>query len=393
MQVEYRFADRGGGVAWVTMEGEGKHRVFHDGHPGPAYEDVGNVALTPDGRHVAYAGRAGGIWHLVVDGKQGASYDAPGNVRYSPDGNHLLFDATYGNVFKLLVDEQPRRESAKGFVSKDFNADSSRIVFMEAVDDENGRIAVADLEFKQVTVVDEHALDFVLSEDKSRVTAPVRAEGGYRVLTFDADRPDRVRRGKVYERFAGLEFGGPDGWPVAYYALRSGQTYFVVEEEEIPLEKGEQVVGGAAPGPGLRGIGLLVKAGGKVTYRQELMDRAPQEPAYDDALGVAFGGGGKLHAYAARRGTSWFVVANGTEGPPFDAVVTPQFSPDGSVLVYRARKEGTRFVVVADPHGKTIRELPRYEQVFDVRFTADGRSIAYGVKDGRELAWKVEPLR
>jgi hypothetical protein len=31
--------------------------------------------------------------------------------------------------------------------------------------------------------------------------------------------------------------------------------------------------------------------------------------------------------------------------------------------------------------------------VFPVQFTADGKSIAYGVKDGRQLAWKVEAAR
>jgi hypothetical protein len=31
-----------------------------------------------------------------------------------------------------------------------------------------------------------------------------------------------------------------------------------------------------------------------------------------------------------------------------------------------------------------------YEQVFPVQFTADGKSIGYGVKDGQQLAWKVQ---
>jgi Tol biopolymer transport system component len=85
-------------------------------------------------------------------------------------------------------------------------------------------------------------------------------------------------------------------------------------------------------------------------------------------------------------------VVNGTEGPPFDRVVTPTFSPDGKRVAYRARKDGRRFVVLADANGRTLRQLAANEQVFPVRFTADGRAITYGVKDGRRLAWKVEPL-
>ena len=105
-----------------------------------------------------------------------------------------------------------------------------------------------------------------------------------------------------------------------------------------------------------------------------------------------YSGDSGLHAYAARKGNNWFVVVNGKEGPAFDRVVTPMFSPDGSRLVYRARQDGKRFVVVADANGKVIRQHPAYEQVFPVAFTADGNSVAYGVKDGRKLIWKVDPV-
>jgi hypothetical protein len=49
-------------------------------------------------------------------------------------------------------------------------------------------------------------------------------------------------------------------------------------------------------------------------------------------------------------------------------------------------------VVVADSSARTIKTHPIYEQVFDVQFTADGKSVAYGVKDGQKLIWKVERL-
>ncbi len=85
-------------------------------------------------------------------------------------------------------------------------------------------------------------------------------------------------------------------------------------------------------------------------------------------------------------------MANGKEGPVFDRVVTPLFSPDGTLLVCCARKDGRRFVVVADAGGKTVRRHQAYEQVFPVTFTSDGKSVAYGVKDGNKLIWKVEKM-
>jgi hypothetical protein len=42
--------------------------------------------------------------------------------------------------------------------------------------------------------------------------------------------------------------------------------------------------------------------------------------------------------------------------------------------------------------GRTIREHPHYEAVWDVVFSPDGKSVGYGVKIGQELWWKVEEL-
>jgi hypothetical protein len=48
--------------------------------------------------------------------------------------------------------------------------------------------------------------------------------------------------------------------------------------------------------------------------------------------------------------------------------------------------------VFADAEGKTVRQHPSYERVFPVVFTADGKPLAYGVKDVLKLVWVVEKL-
>jgi hypothetical protein len=143
--------------------------------------------------------------------------------------------------------------------------------------------------------------------------------------------------------------------------------------------------------PDGKAVGIFVLSGDTVRLHQSFAAGALDELAPGGGDDLAYSSAG-VYAYATSRGEQHYVVVGGKEGPPFDRVVTPSFSPDGRAVVYRARKDGKRFVVVADLDGKTIRQHAAYEQVFPVRFTADGKSVAYGVKDGRRLAWKVEPL-
>jgi hypothetical protein len=389
--VEFTFGDRGGGVVWIEPQPDGKVRVLHNGRPGPAFQEVSTVSLSPDGLHHAYGRRVGEQWQLVMDGTEGPVLPDLGYVAYSPDSAHIAYSARVGETFQFFVDGKVRRSGPADYLGKSFSAESKKLVLLEPADGENARLVVLDVASQASWEISDHVTQWTTSADKTRCAAVARVDGGERVLVFEVDRPERVRRGRTYERVASVDFGS-DGYPLGYYALRKGETLFVVEEDEIPLEKGEALIGGAAPRWGERGFGALVKLRGKVTFRQFMTGAAPPEPAYEDAYGLTYGGDGRLHAYAARRGASWFVVANGKEGPPFEVVRPPEFSPDGRFLVYRARREAKRFVVIADPDARTLRELPAYEQVFDVHFTADGRSIAYGVKDGRELAWKVEPL-
>ena len=86
------------------------------------------------------------------------------------------------------------------------------------------------------------------------------------------------------------------------------------------------------------------------------------------------------------------IVVDGNEGQLFDKIVSPVFSPDGRFLVYRARQDGKRFIVVSDLKGKVLRQHKDYEMVFQPVFTEDGKSVAYGVLDGSEFWWKVETL-
>lgn len=208
------------------------------------------------------------------------------------------------------------------------------------------------------------------------------------MIDFSFAKPDIVHESPLYEVIERLVVGD-DGESVSYCALKGGKRLLVLNDREESLPKGllpELPV----IRPDKKGVGLLLGSEKKISLHQSFYNVSEKGKKYDEAASLTYSKDGRFYAYAARNGENWFVVVNGKEGPAFDKVVAPLFSPDDKFLVYRARKDGKRFV--ADTNGKTIKQHPAYEQVFDVHFTPDGSSVAYGVKDGNQLILKEVKL-
>ncbi len=386
---EFVFAERGGGVAWADERG-GRFQVVHDGRAGKTYDAVGPIALSPDGRRCAHGAQADGQWRMVVDGVEGQGFDEVQSPVFSPDGAHLAYQARAGERWHLVVDTTVGPGTRSRLLGPEFGADSSRIALIDDADDQGfGRLVVSDLDFKGQTVVEARASELLVNGDRTQVAAIGASGGKQRVLTFAFDRPGQVRRGPDFDAVSRLAFG-PGGRSLAYLAERAGQRMVVLDGKEETVPPGE-LFGPLVVRPDGKAVGIFRLDGDAVRLHQAFAGAGPDEVTPGGGEELTYSPGG-LHAYASSRRGRQLVVVGGKDGPPFDRVVSPSFSPDGRFLVYRARQDGRRFVVVADPSGKTTRQLPTYEQVFPVRFTADGKSVAYGVKDGKSLRWVVEPL-
>ncbi len=387
---EYLFAERGGGVAWVEQEG-GRFQVVHDGRPGKAFAAVGTIVLSPDGRRCAHGALVDGTWRLVVDGAEGPGFAEIQAPAFSPDGAHVAYLARAGERWHPVIDGTLGPGARSPPPELRFSGDSSRLAFIADPDQQGvGRLLVSDLDFQEQVVVEARASELVSSADGRWLAAVGEREGKATVLKLAFAAPGRVHRGPGYDAASSPALG-PDGASVAYLAERAGRRLVVLDDLEEPLPPGE-VFGPPVIRPGKKALGVAILEGGLVRLLQPFAAGEAAGPAVDELEALVYSSDGRSHAYVARRGERWFVVVNGKEGPPLDRVVSPAFSPDGRFLVYRARQDGRRFVVVADLGGRTVRQHPPYQQVFPVRFTADGRSVAYGVKDGLRLAWKVEPL-
>jgi hypothetical protein len=391
---EFIFAEQGPGVAFV-VEADGKSHVVYNGRAGQPYVAVGKVVLSPDGRRHAYGALQDGRWRMVVDGKEGAAFSAVDDPVFSPDGAHLAYEGMRGDLWHLVVDETENLGTRTQYLRHEFSGDSSRLAFIEDADDADeaarGRLVISGLDFKAQTVVDNGVSTLLLSPDGMRLAAVTESATKRRVLTLSLDRPDKVRRGRPYDVVTGLVFA-PDGEAVAHLGERSGRSLVVLGDKEQLLPPAATVISSLVIRPDKKAVAAIVGFGEAVSFQEFFLDGKSGAPAIDEAEGPVYGTAGAVHAYAAKLGASWFLVVNGKRGPRFDRVVSPIVSPDGLRLVYRARQDGRRFVVVADLDGRTIRQHPAHELVFPVHFTADGKSVTYGVKDGQELAWKVEAL-
>jgi hypothetical protein len=329
----------------MVIDEENDARVVHDGREGKRYAAVGEMALSPDGSRVAHGALVSGKWHMVVDGVEGEGFDAVKAPVFSPDGAHVAYQAMDGEVWRLVVDRRASRGTRTRILAHRFSEDSTRIAWVDDADaHERGRLVVSALDLEKPSVVAAGVESFVFGRSGA----------------------------------------------LAYLAVREGSGVVVLDGKDDPFPDGE-LRGPLVLAPEGGSVAALVRSGRGVQLRRFFAHEGGSEAsAYDDAEGLVLGAGGRAHAFAARRGPSWFLVVDGKEGPPFDRVVTPQLSPDGKSVAYRARKVGRRFVVVADGAGRTRTVHPEFEQVFPVRWAPDGSSIAYGVVQGRQAMWRTE---
>ena len=384
------FNERGRGVAYVAQK-EGLLHIVHNGKAGRLVAAVDQMSISPDGKRIAYSSQIEGKWRMVIDDKVGVLSDEVNDPVFSPDSRHIAYQARTAEKWHMVVDDMmsPGRLSYLG--KPQFSADSTKVLYGEqAGKGQKTRLIVSDLSLKNQYFKKNNVTHFITNEDTTRVAAVIDENKKYKAMTFSFAAPAVVTQGPGYDSISSPAFGA-DGISLSYIAEKGGKRYLVLNGKEELLPDGT-VPGLPVVRPDNKGVGVIMTSKDGAFLHQGFFHDGIKEKQYDEVADLVYSKDSSIHAYSARKGESWFIVANGKEGPVFDRVVTPVFSPDNKLLVYRARKDGKRFVVVADAAGKVLGRHPSYEQVFQPVFTADGKSVAYGIKDGQKLIWKVEKL-
>lgn len=384
------FNEKGRGVAYIA-EKSGKTYVVHNGKADKPVTSIDQILISPDGRRIAYSAQINGKWRMVIDGAEGMDSDEVGVPVFSPDSAHITYEARNGEKWYIVVDNTKKAIAGSENIPPVFSADSKKIAYVEKVNDQGkSRLVVSDLAFKTESIIESVGIQLLANRDKTKFASVKKNGNQQSVIELSFSQPDAVKEGPLYDGIDKLTFGS-DGISAAYTAKKDGKNYIVLNGREENLPDGHPAWP-IAVRPDNKGAGVIMSSQDGFFLYQAFLQDVVRENKYEEAADLVYSRDSSLHAYTARNGNNWFVVVNGKEGPAFDRVVMPLFSPDSKHLIYRARKDGKRFVVVADTDGKVVKQHPAYEQVFQPVFTADGKSIAYGVKDGQNLIWKVEKL-
>lgn len=387
-EVEAIVSPLGTAGAFVIRSGSGA-RLVRGRSLGPEYPGIERVTFSPDGRHVAFlTPQAGGKVQVVLDGKADPAWDEVDGLLFTA-GGELAYKARQGDHWRVVIGG---RSGAPVVAIGDLVAprDGPSLVSIEqAAAGAPFSVAAYDDGIRRRSLRDLAAEAVFLNADGTLAAAVVEEGGKRRVVVHGLAGPAASREGPPYDEVMGVGFD-PGGSHVLYSARLGDDTLFAVDDRAERL-----------PSPSLVETPVLNTARGTVGvvlvaehafFHLVFGPPGPAPRQYGGVTEVTFSPDGSRWAYVAEEQGRSLIVVDGAEGPVFDRAVTPRFSPDGSFLVYRARQDGKRFVVVAHSDGKVIRRLADHELVFPVTFTPDGKSMAYGVKDGPRLLWRVEPL-
>lgn len=391
-----RFSETGRSVVYIAGVGE-KTRVVFNGQPGKLYQEISDykLDLSPDGKHVAYGARSSDSWRMVVDGTEYGPYENVGPPVFSPDGQHIAYEAQKNGAWHMVVDHTHLSPASAPFFEKPFfSADSTRIAYVINGDDSGKmRLVDSDLTFSKQTVRPYEFVYVFQNPDKTHVAGVVKVSGAkLQVISAALGQGGNVTESGLYDDIRNVTFA-EHGSTLSFAATRGNANMLVLNDKEERFPDAA-VLGMTVIHPDSKGASLIMADKEGAFVRHCFSGSSAPVQHYPDANGLVYSADGSKFAFAASNGKGWGIVVNGKEGPAtYDTIVSLQFSPDGTKTVFRARRGGKRFVVVADAlTGATIREHQSYERVFEPVFTADGASVAYGVVEGKDLWWKVEKL-
>lgn len=354
-------------------------------------KELAEAAFSPDGKAAAViVQHKDGRKAVVIKGAEGRTFDDVSQLIFAPDG-HVIYEATLEERRIIVSNNKTSTPFDLSHGRPLLAISGNRIAYTEhhnSREKANIRICSTDITVCRNGQEYDYVND-LMKDSSGKVLLYVATRNSLMaVVTVDVGRSDKVieRVGAWYDEIQALSIS-ESGKHTAFIGKRGSEVFLIRDGVEKAEPGADMPLFGAISNKGRFAFMFVIEDQASVR-----VDGKKIGGTYEEVGRLVFSPDGQHLAFAARKGNKWFLVVNGTEGPGFDIVVTPQFAPDSKSVVYRARSKGERFVVVSDLKGKTVREHPHYESVWQPVFLSEGKYLGYGVKSGQELWWKVEEL-
>lgn len=389
-----RFSEKGRGVVYAAKNEKGSYLV-HNGRSHRPYDAIGDFVVSPNGTSVAYGARTGKRWTVLVDGKEGKWFDEVGIPVFSPDGRHIAFEARKGNRWVIVLDYKESKACESYYEKPIFSYDSKRLLRIEnTMDGMIKRFIISDLDFSDEKTLELRGRLFVSAPDKRRFAFVEELKEGKRLVEFDIDNPQGLKRGDFYDEISYISFGD-DRVSIAYAAAKGKERYLILNGRKAVLPEGD-LLSLPVIRPDGRVVGIFIGKEKEMSLYQFFYgDRIEikKGKAHESASDLVYSGDSSQFAYLIREGKGIYAVIGGRKVGRYDMIVTPVFSPDGRCLLYRARDKGKRFVEVRSTKtGRLVKRGPFYERVFELHFSEDGKRFFYGALERNRLLLVTDSL-
>jgi Tol biopolymer transport system component len=339
------FSPDGRRLAFIAHNREGqpdeRPRDYHqfvvvDGQPQPTYDSIAQppdgLMFSPDGRRVAYLGRNGDMYRVVLDGVEQTPYPDCAAPTFSRDGSRFAFIARPGRKRMRLVEDDVAGPEFRAVGPPVFSPDSRRLAYF--ANTPQSRMALM-LDGERVDEVKDSWANVVFSPDSRRYAylAAVPGSGllgrlhtSYRLVVDGSP-------GSTWDEVGSGPHWSPDSRHVAFSARRGKSWSMVVDDEPGPAY---QKVGP----PRYSSAGMLVHLALSESGFSIVRDGRPG-PSFAEPtdlggsdLPFAISPDGQHVASAGRFDDRWRPIVDDWVGPPCLAVGRVRF--DGSRVVFVA---------------------------------------------------------
>jgi hypothetical protein len=378
-EMEYVLQSDGGTrIATVVTVGERRH-FLADLELGPAYDEISWWGFSPDGKRTAYVGKRGGKHYVVVDGKASPAYDSAGLLTFTPDGGYV----------------HPARTGKREFVVRDGTAgkEYDRVTSLKVSNE--GRIAYAAQSGSDwFLVIDGTVLprpgavsiNFIQFGPGRLAFAEKRLGEDFVIVATLRGSGEKVEMTDVGTQPCGfLTYGftfSPDGKELSWFTTYRDRTTIVLGDRRFDVKPSSvREIRYSRDGKrvGASGMEHETNAAFLILDGKICVEKA------EDVDGPVFG----------PTGTAWYVVQEkGRHRVHIDGQA--QEESEEHVYVTFASNGAYAYTVRSGKHTRLVvqgRRVEGLDAVRSYRFSDDGATIGIGVRIGRELWWKVRPVK